>query len=65
MAAQIKRWPKCSPKSLANWQYEVKEFRRMCAQRPSKVVDLVCSTYKVSTADKKRYFADFYEAIKK
>ena len=65
MAAQIKRWPKCSPKSMATWQYEVKQLRKMCQQRPSKVVDLVCSTYKVSTADKKKYFADFYAATKK
>lgn len=65
MAAQIKRWPKCSPKSMATWQYEVKEFRKVCQNRPSKAVDLACSTYKVSGADKKRYFADFYAAIGK
>ena len=65
MAAQIRRWPKCSPKSMATWQYEVKEFRKICLQRPAKAIDLACSTYKVSSADKKKYFADFYQAVNK
>lgn len=65
MADQIKRWPKSSPKSLANWQYEVKELRKICQQRPQKAIDLACSTYHISNADKRRYFADFYAAIGK
>lgn len=65
MAAQIKRWPKCSPKSMATWQYEVKQLRKMCEQRPAAAVNLACSTYKVSNADKKTYFAEFLSAIGK
>ena len=65
MADQISRWPKCSPQSMGTWRYEVNVFRRICAQRPEKAVDMACNVYNVSKADKKRYFADFYQAIGK
>lgn len=65
MAEQIARWPKCSPKSLSLWEYEVRALRKICAQRPEKVVDMVCSTYGLSKEEKQRYFADFYAAIGK
>ena len=65
MTAQIARWPKCSPKTMAVWQYEVKQLRKICQQRPGKVIDMACSTYGVSEADKQRYFADYYKAVGK
>jgi hypothetical protein len=63
MEDQIKRWPGPSPKSYGVWEYEVRKLRQVCRKRPGYVVDEVCSTFKVSSADKKRYFADYYAAI--
>lgn len=65
MKEQIARWPKCSPKSMAIWEYEVRDLRKVCAQRPEKVITMVCETYHISKEDRLRYFADFYEAIGK
>ena len=65
MADQIARWPKCSPKSMSIWEYEVRALRKICSQRPQKVVDMVCSTYGLSKEERQRYFADFYAAIEK
>lgn len=62
MEAQIKRWPKCSPKSMGIWQYEVKQFRKICQQRPSKAIDMICSTYKVTPEEKQKYFDAYYQA---
>lgn len=65
MPDQIKRWPGCSPKTLDVWHYEVKQFRKICQQRPGKVIDMVCSTYGVSKEDQQRYFAAYYKAVGK
>lgn len=65
MAGQIERWPKCSPKSMSIWKYEVRQLKKICRQRPEEVVKMVCETYQISKADRLRYFADFYAAIGK
>ena len=65
MEAQIKRWPKCSPKSMGTWQYEVKQLRKICQQRPAKAIDMICSTYRVTKEEKQKYFSDFYQSMGK
>ncbi len=64
MADQIARWPKPSPKSYGVWEYEIRELRAVCRKRPQYVVSEVCSTFKISSEDKQKYFGEFLEAVK-
>jgi len=63
MEAQIARWPKSSPQSRSNWEYEVRAFRKICTQRPEEVVRLVSQTYKLSKDEQQRYFGAFLQAL--
>lgn len=65
MADQIKRWPKCSPKSMSTWKYEVKELKRLCRQWPAKAVIYACDAYGIGKKSRNEYFAAFYQVTKK
>ena len=62
MAEQIKRWPKCSPKSVSSWEYEVNAFRKIARTRPKTVVNYLVSQYKLDKEEKQHYFGAFLEA---
>lgn len=64
MARQIARWPKCSPGSMSVWEYEVRSLRKICRQRPQRALEMLCDVYRVTSAEKQRYFSEFLEAIK-
>ena len=62
MEEQISRWPKCSPKSIGTWKYEVNAYKKILKTRPKTVVTYLVKQYKLTDEQKEYYFGEFLNA---
>jgi len=64
MEEQIRRWPKCSPKSLAAWKYEINAFRKVVRTRYKNVINYLSDYFRLDKEQKQLYFGEILEQNK-